>query len=336
MNLTKGLIFFVVLLASGGGAGYYYWTSTPEYSLLQIRAAVETHNIELFNKHVDVESVISRGVDVVMEDSISEATTSEASGMEAFGKSMAAGMIAMMKPKIVEYATNKIEMAIEGRPVVADKSATGEVNPFENVETFFSASNDLKQAYLKKDEHIAYLGLERFDKKLNDTLTLEFKLRKFSGYWQVVEVSNLKAMFERTETLKTKRLTEINLPIQERIDALVNVIHAGKENLEINRWSKKVKIDITVINNSGEMLSGFQFVCELLDEQFNVIRSLNLNINEVSSEKEETYVWELDTNRFKSEDKVLLDMPDGPIVHVVKVNSLTLANGETLAIKTAL
>jgi len=49
-------IGIIVLLGVIGG-GYYWWMGTPEYSVSQIKKAIETHNPELGLKYIDTDAV---------------------------------------------------------------------------------------------------------------------------------------------------------------------------------------------------------------------------------------------------------------------------------------
>ena len=61
----KKTILLLLVLAVGGFAYYRYYTTTPQYSLLQARAAVLAHDPAGFGKYVDVESVASGLVQAV-------------------------------------------------------------------------------------------------------------------------------------------------------------------------------------------------------------------------------------------------------------------------------
>jgi len=67
----------VLVLAVGS---YVYWQRTPQYSLHQIKQAIQTHDLALFRKHVDVEGLSSRLVDDLLA-SISEKNAQENGGL---------------------------------------------------------------------------------------------------------------------------------------------------------------------------------------------------------------------------------------------------------------
>ena len=68
----KKLLVGSIVIAGIAYETYNYWKQTPEYSLLQIKLALETKDSYLFEKHVDLDRLISRGVDAVIESSINK------------------------------------------------------------------------------------------------------------------------------------------------------------------------------------------------------------------------------------------------------------------------
>lgn len=337
--MKKMILIMGVSLVAVSSFGYNYWTSTPEYSLIQIKKSIDTHNISLFQKHVDIDSVVNRAVDVLIGQVLDESIDSDSSGLEALGASLAAGMVMLMKPKIVEYATSKIVHFIEeGKgPQKADQQSAKEAQKtLSGVESFFSNHKEIKQSYLKKQENIAYLGIQRFDEKLKDVITLEFKLRKMDGYWQLVEVSNLEVMMSRIETLRSDRLAEINQPIIQRINQSISLGGFTKENREKNSWDQKVMVSAVISNNTNEVISELLIVGEILDSNQNLVRELNLEISELPIGKDQNFWWEFDINKFNDEDVKLFSLPEGKLEYIAKVHRFKLPNGELVALLTTL
>lgn len=56
---TKKITILAAIILILAGIGYFWWLSgTPEYSVFQIRKAVETNDLELGLKYIDVDSVL--------------------------------------------------------------------------------------------------------------------------------------------------------------------------------------------------------------------------------------------------------------------------------------
>lgn len=103
------LLMMITLLV--GATAYGYWRLSPQYALLKIKVAIETHDRELFHEYVDLDTLISRGVDGFLEF---HQTGPVQSSPEAGGTQLASGLITMMKPTLVEMVKGQVDQMIEG------------------------------------------------------------------------------------------------------------------------------------------------------------------------------------------------------------------------------
>ena len=67
-NVSKRTIlyaaFVILIILSSSGMGYYfYWQKTPQYSVRLIANALEDHDLDTFNKHVDLDSLLGSAYD---------------------------------------------------------------------------------------------------------------------------------------------------------------------------------------------------------------------------------------------------------------------------------
>ena len=93
--------------------GYSYWTRTPKYSLYQIAKAIQHHDIELFNKHVDVNTVANRLIDDLIISAPKQKEEEETSEWGKMGQELGKGLINLMKPRLAEIMKEQIEKYIE-------------------------------------------------------------------------------------------------------------------------------------------------------------------------------------------------------------------------------
>ncbi len=65
MTSSQKKIGIVVIVAIICVAAFYflYWIKTPTYSLGLVREAVQKHDIEMFEKHVDLDTLYTKGFD---------------------------------------------------------------------------------------------------------------------------------------------------------------------------------------------------------------------------------------------------------------------------------
>ncbi len=323
MRAQKIIVAVVAAGVMAAAGGYKYWTTTPEYSLTQIQTAFEDHDLALFHKHVDVDALVGRGVDALLEDSL------EDTPQGGFGGKLAAGMMAMIKPTIIAFAKNKIELAVEGaRPTTTEQESKHEKS-LAAVDGFF-VDGAINKKYLKTEGKIAYLGLERFDEKLQSPVNLEIKLRKMGGYWQAVELSNLAQMIKKNKELKEARLEELNAPIGAQLDNSIHFNFVSKKSIAVNNWKKKVEINVNLNNKTGEEISKLDFTVDLVDESDNIIRTLVLTASNVPAGKNLSFIWEYDINQFISKDVALHKIQDGKTSSYAIVNKVAMANGTTI------
>lgn len=74
--MKRKLLLSVLGLVAVSVVGFYYYTTTPTYSVLQIRNAVQDHDVALFEKHVDVDTLFNRLIDDVMAQALFQTASS--------------------------------------------------------------------------------------------------------------------------------------------------------------------------------------------------------------------------------------------------------------------
>ena len=187
----------VLLLIIGGLAGYFLWyTKTPEYSVYQIKKAVDKHDWSLFSRHVDTKNVIGKAFDDVV------AVALEDNEMDESVKGLASGFAMLVRPMLVENLTDQVKTWVE----------TGSFGDEEDKkkEAPKDKSDGLKADKISRDvdfDHWDYKGIANVDKgddttmvgvqlhndSLNKDFVLQVELKKTEdGYWRVREVKNLR------------------------------------------------------------------------------------------------------------------------------------------------
>jgi len=202
--MNKALLLTLVLagVMVGGLFAVSSWKTSPEYSLLRIKVALEANDPYLFKKHVDIEMATERMIDVVLEelqDSLTEMQDEDA----VFDVTpLFFGILAMAKPIMVSAIIDQVEKYVEDGVI-----PTG-IEPVDSDETFLEALPiDTEyllgiggmllrstRKFLEKEDRIATLGVEFVDDEGNPRL-IEFLIRKYEDYWRVTEISNFKEIW---------------------------------------------------------------------------------------------------------------------------------------------
>lgn len=162
---AAALALFALLAA---GAGYWYWTSTPQHSLRQARRAFETHDLQAFEKYVDVDSLVETSIDALAAEAAREG------GGEAFGAAVALMFRGRLAAELKTQVRRSVEKGadFEGRDPRRTRFAVGDVR------------RDGKLAF-------AHVVAETRRGAVSERLELQLKLRDKGSYWQVFEIANL-------------------------------------------------------------------------------------------------------------------------------------------------
>lgn len=170
-----GLSFFIVLVAVGLVAFEYWWRGTPEYSLIQIGKATETHDIHLFRKHVDLRSIANRMMDDLFIEQQRQAQSN------AFGQ----GVLEVFRPRLLQSFEAQVERFVETGQLNDDK--TTEDFGLTNLRERFGQIGPI--SFTNIDGNSAVVGLTVTPPNTPNSVVLPLKMRRTGdGYWQLTEI----------------------------------------------------------------------------------------------------------------------------------------------------
>src|SRR5258708_7662783 len=115
-------IFLIVLVA--GSVAYWYWTTTPEHSVGQLKAAGKSHDLVAFKKYVHMDSVASGTVGDLLA-----APMRSALGPGIFGQWIVAGVVGIFKQPLVAGVKEDISHFVttgQLRPPDSDAASPGD------------------------------------------------------------------------------------------------------------------------------------------------------------------------------------------------------------------
>ena len=197
-------VIFILLV---GYFGYSYWTKTPKYSLSQIGKAIKTHDVELFNKHVDVNTLANRLIDDMITSTSKESDEKETNEWSKLGQELGKGLVNLMKPRLAEMMKEQIEKYIEtgdfGNP---RDEPTGERSvSLPEIQKHFG-KNFTGVKFTKEEGKIALVGIGLFNERVDKEVVLELKLRKKEGgYWSLVEFANIPTLIGEVQKLERRQ-----------------------------------------------------------------------------------------------------------------------------------
>ena len=211
-NRKKMLALISVLIIVLAGLGWYflYFIKTPVYSLNIVREAIAKHDVNKFNKHVDVDNILAKGYDdaiTAMVDSDKKIDANTKVFVKGLSKMFKAPITAMAKEGILNYVEIgkwQDEATENQEAVVPNKTGMNSDNLVDKTGLKESKFKDI--AYTKIDGDIAVVGITLFDEKINKDFIAELKMKKLSdGTWQVIEFANLKEYINTVQAAKNNK-----------------------------------------------------------------------------------------------------------------------------------
>lgn len=194
INKKRRVIFIgisIIILFGVIGGGYYWWTGTPEYSISQIKKAIETHNSELGLKYIDTDAIFEHLWTDMKSELIKE--TTEAEGFEAFGMMFGLQMAESMKPALKEQVKEGIKSWFVASTEEKPKEAT--ITTKEGLETGTFWQKDLK---IKKQGNSAYI-------ELPDNVKIVLTKKVGERYWVI---SKIEGFMETSPATQSSEILE--------------------------------------------------------------------------------------------------------------------------------
>jgi hypothetical protein len=199
------MIIGVLVVLGLAGAGYNYWLQTPEYSLLQIKEAIDTKDRYLFEKHVDLDRIVSQAVGSFLEFSLSESNANNGESMNQLGEQLGAGILKSMTPLatslLKDFIADQFEEESVSDSTDREKSAASNLFSIDSQqrESLKNSLASAKKKYLTKEGKDSFLGIEITNSKSSERIVAEFRLQKKDNYWVVSEISNLEELFTQLQ-----------------------------------------------------------------------------------------------------------------------------------------
>jgi hypothetical protein len=208
--MKKALLFGLLIVLVGGGYWYYRAVvmGSPQYSLAQAANAVRTHDVNTFERYVDVDGVARNLVDQIAAES------SELQGLN-INQEMLQSALKLLKPQLAKSAQREVRRFVEtGSPEQA--VATAQPMGGMNLSVLGLAGRVIGPnpqfkgiKYVNEDDAQTLVGLEFTQPQYDTTLVVELKMLDQGGYWRVTEISNTGALIKHTARLEKQRLQEV-------------------------------------------------------------------------------------------------------------------------------
>jgi len=265
LKITILGIGVVILLGIMGGGYYYWWTGTPEYSVAQIKKAIEMHNPDLGLKYINIDAIFENLWTDMKSELMKE--TEKAEGFETFGMMLGVQLAESMKPTLKEQVKEGIKSWFS---VPIEEKSKETTTTKESLETGTFLQKDLK---IKKQGNSAYI-------ELPDNIKIVFTRKAGERYWVISKIEgftdNLLSKESQQQSVSTKESenkkikdVDVSLPKSEyippaptsapptRIEGLASIRMDGGiwENWDADAEKDGPFIEVVYLDSRGEIIT---------------------------------------------------------------------------------
>lgn len=282
---SKNKVFLILLplIAVFAALFYYfvYWCNTPLYAVNEVRDSVQNHNVEKFEKYVDLHSVFDKAFeDVIMAES-------KINNDNVASNAFAMGILRMIKPAVVDLLVEEAKASIadqktEAKPASGTNTA-GKKDPIadamrNNLEKKLSLDKlKIKDISLEDSKNgQAIVNLTVNHKELNKDFELKLKMILNDGnVWQIKEFTNLTEFIYELDRAEKAARASLNKPLLDKLNNSLTIVDkkiALQENIN-NSDNKVLSVVVTVKNNSNKNINRIYYDIEVFDDDNNIIYS---------------------------------------------------------------
>lgn len=324
--------------------GFYYYTTTPTYSILQIRKAIQEHDVALFEKHVDTDTLFTRLIDDVVAQQITKESASGSSSAGALGTAIGASMVQMIKPALVSGMKSSTQQFVETGSWTKNKGSAAssaqlrglgeDTSSVSGIASSIGVKVDqLKEYRVNAQGKVAYVTIPYFSEDLEQTLEMKFSLRDQGGYWQLVQFNNAAELFDKVRLDRQRRVDEANKLLSLELHSAVHAVGAEKSNTS-DHWeiNKKVTLQVDFESAIDKPVTTWEGIIQVLDSDLKPIISLNSNANfegKLQKGKPTSLYWQVSINQFMDGHPQLWAAPKGKINVAVTTTKVGYTDGSS-------
>lgn len=303
---------------------FFYWIKTPTYSLGIIKESIEKHDVATFEKHVDLDSLYTKGFDdlIVAADKIQ--------GDNTLSNPLAAGFIQMLKQPVVAALKEETLHAIKGEK---EDNAQKSENIADTFTKEMKSKSGLDSAAFKNASEIsndgkeAVVALTLHHQKFDTDFDVNIKMAKLDdGTWKVKEITNLVDVVVSLDKAEKEKIAELNKPLKEEMKAAIST---SKESIDLYRGTNRrpmyrLHYEMYFTNNTDKDIDKFTTLISVVDDDNQTYKQCPITFSQrlfkAHSSIPLTYYDQL--NPYSAKDKELINSLDGKkmIVDIVYIH----------------
>lgn len=276
---NKKLVALVaaVVVIAGGVLGYVHYRHSPRYTISLIQDSIKNHDWDTFSRHVDMDTLSSSSYDELTSFALDN---DEDLADDDSTKGFVNGIVTAMKPNVVsawkDAARDYVktgELKVPDSSGNKDKDEDGAKEEADSIEKKSGVDQMTFQGITDvtdKENNVAVVGMKFHNKQLDHDFVINLKMNQLQdGTWEIVSVDNLKDYLAEMKKVYTAKLDEVNKPIQEKIDAVIQItdIHAAIEPADPFGISKRIAFRGKETVNSTQPITHLEGILTVTDSK---------------------------------------------------------------------
>lgn len=249
-----------VAVLIGLGVWYVSYRSSPSYSLAQIRGAMEDGNRLRFQQYVDLDRFLSEAVDqLIGQAARAEPADNGEPGFALLGAAVGQALVDQVRPAMIQALRTSILEAVEsGRLMEAFPEGHGDPNADVSVgladlgvSTGASPQTFERIGRITQEGELALVEMRFWQAQLDTTLTLQVRMERVDRRWVMVAPENLDSYLRRVESLRTRRLLEVNAERRSEVSSYVRFGMAERQRERVLAFELiEIRVPITNVSDS--------------------------------------------------------------------------------------
>lgn len=314
MSNKQKTIFLGLLIAILGALAFYffYWTKTPQYSITLIQQAVKNHNVDKFERYVDLDTLYGRAYD----DFISKSVVPK-NDTEKMASTFATGIMQMFKPTVVSALKDATLKEISGTQSIetSAKQQKGDVKEGIKIISDINKNTVIKNiSVISKESEVANIGITLHDKELESDFVLKVKMNKLeNGEWRVKEITNL---IEYLDSVKKTKMAKAKERDKAASEMMKKYIRANFKNGGVNGvggssgWVSKHYVNVTaeLFNITEQTLKDIKVFAKIIGKNGEHVKTLEFpTVEAIAAKRSHLLSTEVKLDSSNSNDKKLLN-----------------------------
>ena len=179
----------LVTLALLGGAFYFgYWSRTPIYSLSLAKEAIEAHEVEEFERLVDIHTLLSYAYDDMAESALNR-SVGRLPILGSLGKDVLKKVTDGAKDIVIDVAQGRVIEYVRTGSVPEGEDKGFNIN-FALLDSLVLGASVVE--YTNIEENTAIVGVRLYPKGIKDGFVFQLEMQRFKHKWRLIRIRNLK------------------------------------------------------------------------------------------------------------------------------------------------